>query len=357
MIAGFPWFEEWGRDTFIALPGLTLSRGKPDECARVLSGAVEYLRDGLLPNIFGLGPDDSHYGSADAALWFARAVRLYEVGGRDPERVQREYLPALVEIAEHHAKGTGLGIRVDSDGLLFAGGPDLNPTWMDAQTPDGPVTPRAGAPVELNALYYSLLQHLEQLTEGKDKRRWTTLRRKTKRAFLEHFWLADEGYLADLIADGKADTSVRPNMVFAAALEFSPLTRAQRAAIVDRAERDLLTPHGLRTLSPGSADYCPVYAGAPEERDGAYHQGTVWPWLLGFYTEAALRARGTRKSVRRDLSERWDTLVHEADKAGLNHLSEVFDADAPRKPGGSIAQAWNTAEFLRAKAMLAAGKP
>jgi predicted glycogen debranching enzyme len=364
ILAGFPWFVEWGRDTFIALPGLTLARGRVDDCAEVLSGAVQLLQDGLLPNVYGTDPEDSHYGSVDAALWFARAVRMYELCGGDVERVRDEYLPALLEIAEHYEGGTGLGIAADDTGLLHVGSPDLNPTWMDAQTADGPVTPRHGYPVEIEALWYSLLAHLERLQRDRGdhlaERRWGGLRRRVKRAFLERFWLEDERYLADRWLDGERDRAVRPNMVLAAALEFSPLTRHKRAGVVERARFELLTRRGLRTLSPRDSEYVPRYDGGPDERDRAYHQGTVWPWLLGFYTEAYLRAYGLvhgGREVRDHLRRKWDAFAGELDAAGLDHVSEVYDGDPPHRPGGTIAQAWNTAELLRSLDMLERGRP
>ena len=359
--AGYPWFGEWGRDTFISLPGLTLSRGRVDACAEVLSGALEYLQEGLLPNVYGTDQADSHYNSADASLWFARAVRLYERQGGDKERVLEEYLPALREIAECYGKGTGLGIRADDEQLIAVGDPTLNPTWMDARTPDGSVTPRNGYPVEINALWFALLRHLElcyeELGQRKTKREWTAKKRSAKRAFMERFWIEEHGRLADVWKDGRADRHVRPNMVIAAALEHSPLNQKQRRAVVASAQALLLTPKGLRTLAPADAEYCGRYEGAPEQRDAAYHQGTVWPWLLGFYCEAKLRADGGKRQVRDELADVWRQLESELDQSGLEHFSEVFDGDPPQRASGTIAQAWNTAEYLRSMDMIARGRP
>ncbi len=358
--AGYPWFGEWGRDAFIALPGLTLARGRLKDCARALSSAVEFLSDGLLPNIFGLSVADSHYGSIDAALWFARCVRLYEQAGGAHGRIRKEYLPALVEIAEGTLAGTPLSAPVGDDALVRSGSAKLNATWMDARTPAGPVTPRAGFAVEINALWYSLLHQLENLCDdaGQDAehRRWRELRKRAKHSFLERFWLED-GYLADVWNPGDVDARVRPNMVIAAALEWSPLSTKQRARVVDRARRDLLTPRGLRTLAPDAAGYRGVYAGDPEQRDGAYHQGTVWPWLLGFYVEASLRAHGTGKAQRQLLAGLWGEVATELDHRGVNHLSEVFGGDPPYAAGGTFAQAWNTAELLRSLHLVEQGLP
>jgi predicted glycogen debranching enzyme len=361
VVAGYPWFGEWGRDAFIALPGLTLAVGRKAECEQALSGCIQYLNGGLLPNIYGLKQDDSDYGSIDAALWFARAVHLYECADGSTERIYDEYLPALLEIAAGYWDGTLLSRPADDGALIHAGTPEHNATWMDAVCPSGPVTPRDGCAVEVNALWYSLLQHLERMLaatgDRKAKRVWSERRRLAQRSFMERFWLDEESYLADSWNEGRVDTDVRPNMVIAAALELSPLKKTQRLGIVERARAELLTPRGLRTLSPRAADYRGTYGGNPEERDGAYHQGTVWPWLLGFYCEATLRARGTRKAVREELSAAWAAVAEELDTRGLNHLSEVFDGDAPHRGGGTIAQAWNTAELLRSHALLMKTRP
>lgn len=357
VIAGYPWFGEWGRDTFIALPGLTLSRGDLEGCGEVLSGALTYLHKGLLPNVFGVEPGSSHYGSVDAALWFARAVRLYQRAGGDQARILDEYYPALRSMANAYFEGSELEIDVDAGGLLNAGSLELNPTWMDARTEDGPVTPRHGCAVEINALWYSMLQVLEELSstkgEREDKKRWTAARRLAKKTFLERFWLEDERYLADVWREDELDTSVRPNMVLAAALEYSPLTKDKRAGVVTRAKAELVTPVGLRTLAPADPDYLGVYGGDTESRDHAYHQGTVWPWLMGFFIEAHLRAFGTKRVQRDELRETYlDSFAIELGRHGLGQISEVYDGDPPHEPGGTIAQAWSVSELLRAHVLL-----
>ncbi len=357
--AGYPWFGEWGRDTFLSLPGLTLARGQAERCAAVLTESLAYLVDGLLPNIFGRSVESSHYGSVDASLWYARAVELYERDGGDPERVREEYLPALLEIATAYWDGTGLGIRADEAGLLQAGDDRLNATWMDAHASDGPVTPRHGCAVEINALWYALLRQLEKLLEGtgdrKGRKLWRARRMRAKASFLERFWLPSEERLADVWREDEIDRSVRPNMVIAAALRHSPLTKAQRASVLACADRELLTPRGLRTLSPSDPHYQGTYAGDPDTRDRAYHQGTVWPWLFGFHVEGWLRV-DARRPVRDRLRAQWASIVGELDERGLGHVSEVFSGDAPHAGGGTIAQAWNTAELLRAHRLLSRGK-
>lgn len=354
--AGYPWFGEWGRDSFIALPGLTLARGQLDRCGDSLFETQRYLRNGLLPNIFGETPDQSHYGSADASLWYARAVLLYSQAGASKERILDEFRPALSEIARSYYEGTDLGIAADESGLIMAGGEHVNATWMDARTDDGPVTPRDGCAVELAGLWYSLLYHLEDLAsragDPESHEGWKSLRKQARQSFLHRFWLEDGQYLADTWKDGVPDRRVRPNMVIAASLEYSPLLRAQREGVVAKATEELLTPYGLRTLSPRDSAYVSHYRGGPRERDEAYHQGTVWPWLLGFYCEAALRARGDAPEVRDELAALWHVFEPELDRNGLNHVSEVYDGDPPHHPGGTFAQAWNTGEYLRSTALL-----
>ena len=352
VLAGFPWFGEWGRDTFIALPGLTLARGEVDRCAEVLSGALAFLRDGLLPNVYEASVPSSAYNSVDASLWFARAVHLYERAGGEQERLLEEYLPALEQIASAYSEGTKHGIRCDASGLIHAGGAHLNLTWMDAHLDDeGPVTPRDGCAVEINALWYSLLRHLERLQlakgDAKRARSWMQRRRMASAEFLRRFWLEDGRYLADVWKDGQADPSIRPNMVIAAALEYSPLSRGKRTDIVRLAQAELLTPRGLRTLAPDHPDYVGVYRGTTRERDEAYHQGTVWPWLLGFFGEAWLRAYGWKPRVVEYVQGLIDGFEEHLDHGGIGHVSEVFDGDPPHRPGGTVAQAWSVSELLR----------
>ena len=361
ILAGFPWFGEWGRDVFIALPGLTLAQGGVKECEQVLRGALPFLVDGMLPNIYGRGPADSHYGSADASLWFARALRMWSERSPELELLRDEFLPALESIAEGYSSGSGeagrLGLFVDAEGLLHAGRADLNPTWMDARTEAGPVTPRAGRPVELNALWYSLLALLEELhlkfRNMSRSKEFGDRRRLARRHFLARFWIAEERYLADLIEDGdRLDTSVRPNMLIAAAEPASPLRKQDRQAIVERSRAELLTPFGLRTLSPADPAYIGRYEGGGEERDGAYHQGTVWPWLLGFHVEAELRAFGSNRAQREQLAGLWSSLEQELWRGGLGHLAEVYDGDAPQRAGGTFGQAWSLSEYLRSMDLL-----
>lgn len=356
VLAGFPWFGEWGRDVFLALPGLTLARGKVAQCAEVMTGCLPFLRDGLLPNIYRGDVATSNYGSCDAALWFALAAMRFADAGHDADLVQQTLLPAMRSIAEAYERGTDLGLKVADDGLaddglLRAGRKDLNATWMDARTSKGPVTPREGLPVEIQAVWYALLAFLaEQPGESK----FAQLRDRCGKSFVKAFWMADVKSLADRVHEGEQDPSIRPNMLVAAALQRSPLTISQRQGVVKMAKAHLVTACGMRTLSPSDSKYIGVYGGGLEGRDNAYHQGTVWPWLAGFFVEAALRA-APKKSRKKDATEllRWldDLLRTEMARAGLEHVSEVFDGDLPHRPGGTFAQAWNTGELLRAHVM------
>jgi predicted glycogen debranching enzyme len=287
-----------------------------------------------------------------------RAVRLYDQASGVEQKVGERFLPALTEIATHYAGGTELGIAADADGLLVAGRGDLNATWMDARTAEGPVTPRDTSPVEINALWYFLLAYLEKIHldrhDDAAAREWGAKKRVAGKSFIDRYWLADEHYLADTWKDGVADRSVRPNMVIAAALELSPLSRGMRTDIVKRALAELLTPFGLRTLEPRNPAYKGRYGGSPEDRDRAYHQGTVWPWLFGFFCEAYLRVYGAQPKRVEYLRTLLDGIEEQLSKYGLHHISEVLDGDPPYRPGGTIAQAWNTAEILRAYRLLEA---
>ena len=356
VIAGFPWFGEWGRDTFVSLPGLTLWRGQVEECGEALEGALRFLSGGRLPNVVGPDRGTSVYGSLDTPLWFAWAVEAYDEAGGDRRRVDEVLLPAIESIAAALLDGRRPGALCDETGMICSRPGTDSLTWMDARVEGRPVTPRHGAPVEVNALWYSLLRFLERKHRARgderEARRWGALRRNVGAAFLERFWLPESGRLADVWHQGVADPAVRPNMVIAAALASSPLDRPQRLAVVETAERELLTPLGLRTLSPSSPDYVGRYSGGPSERDRAYHQGTVWPWLLGFYVEACLRARGRRAAEVARLREQLHSFEQQHRIHGLLHISEVYDGDPPYRPGGAFAQSWSTAELIRAFALL-----
>lgn len=352
LIAGYPWFEERGRHSFVALPGLTLARGRIEEARELLLAALPYLRDGLLPNIYGQSPQDSEYTAADAALWFALAVgRCFE---RITDRDSRQRLVAAVRsIEQAYRQGTQLGIWVDREGLLHAGDERSAVTWMDASTNEGPVTPRHGMAVELNALWVYLLQLLARLEPSPAA---TAEAQRVGQAFVRRFWSEEQGYLADVINEERVDLTVRPNQIIAAALPGSPLSEDQRAWIVRRVEAELLTPRGLRTLSPTELPYRGRYVGPANERDRAAHQGCVWPWLMGFYVEAVLRAFPGDKHRAEQLVRLIDGFEECLHSHGLGQIPKLFDGDPPHRPGGAIAQAWSVGELLRAKELLAAAQ-
>jgi predicted glycogen debranching enzyme len=349
VIAGYPWFADWGRDTMIALPGLALVTGRLGEAAGILRAFAQAVRHGLVPNRFSDRGEEPEYNTVDASLWFFVAVRRFLEAGGDPELVRSAVLPALREIEARHRRGTLHGIREDEDGLLVSGEEGVQLTWMDARVGDRVVTPRRGKPVEIQALWINALQILADLEERLgDAAAAAPLRARAQRAanrFAELFWSPEHGYLFDVVDGDDRDASLRPNQLLALSLPF-PLVEGERAeSILKTVEAKLLTPRGLRTLPPDDPRYCPRYAGGPAERDGAYHQGTVWPWLLGPYVDALLRVRGDGgRALARAVLE---AIAPHLAEAGIGSVSEVFDADAPHVPGGCYAQAWSVAELLR----------
>ena len=353
VLAGYPWFGDWGRDTMIALPGLALATGRQDLAAEVLETFAAQLRDGLLPNLFREDGSAAEYNTVDAALWFVEAVRAHVTAAPNSGLLPRLY-PALGEIVAAHLRGTRYGIRVAQDGLLAAGEPGVQLTWMDAKVGDFVVTPRHGKPVEVNALWHHALRCLEafarQLGDGREARRYAALAERAAEAFAARFWHADGGYLYDVI-DGPQgdDATLRPNQIFAVSLPHSPLPAERQRAVVEAVGRHLLTPLGLRSLAPGHPDYRGRYGGGPAERDRAYHQGPVWTWLLGPYALAAARVTGDRAGARALLA---GVAPHLLDH-GLGSVSEIADGDPPHAPNGCSAQAWSVAEILRAWAALA----
>ncbi len=348
VIAGYHWFNDWGRDTMITLPGLTLATGRLQDGASILRTFAQCLADGLLPNNF---PDHSGiipgYNTADATLWYVVALYHYHQAAGDDVLVH-DLLPALRDIVDHHVRGTRYGIGVDpADGLLHAGEPGLQLTWMDAKVGDWVVTPRIGKPVEINALWYNVLRIAALFFNKYDtdaSQRYTDLATQVLASFRRRFKQPGRASLADVVdgPDGD-DASVRPNQIFALSLPFSLLEGADASAVLDAVGHTLLTTYGLRSLSPADQHYQGSYGGDQRRRDGAYHQGTVWTWLLGPYAEAHYRVHGDRNAALALLAPLADHLYD----AGLGTLSEIFDGDPPHLPRGCIAQAWSVAEILR----------
>lgn len=347
VIAGYHWFGDWGRDTMISLEGLTLRTGRWREAGAILRTFANYVQDGLLPNLFPEGERQALYHTVDATLWYFHAISRY-LESVDDRSALRELFPVLESIVTHHLQGTRFGIRVDpADGLIMAGTEDLPLTWMDAKLDDWVVTPRRGKPVEIQALWYNALELMADWARGlgQPDDAYREHARRCREAFNRRYWNPASGCLFDVLdgPDGD-DAAIRPNQIFAVSLPHAVLAENRWPAVVQTAMRHLLTPYGLRTLSPEHPDYKRSYHGDLRARDAAYHQGTVWPWLLGHFIDAFLRVHGDRRAARRLLSG-FEAHLHEA---GVGSISEIFDAETPFNAHGCIAQAWSVAEVLRA---------
>src|SRR6266566_633586 len=347
VIAGYHWFGDWGRDTMIALPGLTLATRRPEIAREILFALARYVDGGMLPNNFPDAGGVPQYNTADAALWYFEAVRQYFEATQDAEGILKLY-PVLTQITSAHLHGTRYHIHVDAaDGLLYAGEEGVQLTWMDAKVGDWVVTPRIGKPVEINALWYNALKTMAKLAPvtGKSAEPFQKMAEVVRKNFTK-FWNSGAHCCYDVIDDPRigSDASFRPNQIFAVSLPESPLSREQQKAVVDICAGRLLTSHGLRSLAQGEPGYQGHYGGGPRERDGAYHQGTVWGWLLGPFALAHLRVYGDRKAALSFL----EPLGRQISSYGLGTLGEIFDGDAPFTPRGCIAQAWTVAEVLRA---------
>lgn len=345
IIAGYPWFGSWGRDTFISLPGLTLSRGDLKTCREVLDTQTGRMKDGLFPNMGEAG--NYAFNSVDAPLWFIWAVQQYILaGGSDG---WRKYGRAVRQVIEAYINGTSYNIGMHDNGLIYAGAEGKALTWMDAVSADGPVTPRSGYNVEINALWYNALCFAAEYPDKKNNdftRQAEALCEKVKDSFISYFWDEERACLADYVeADGSRNMFIRPNMLIAASLPYIMPDNSMIKSVLDIAERELLTARGLRTLSPRNPHYKGLYRGGQDERDAAYHQGTVWPWLIGPYAEASLRLYGER-AVKR-ISELIAGFEEVMDEHGISTISEVYDGDPPHMPGGTVSQAWSVAEILR----------
>ena len=352
VIAGYHWFGDWGRDTMIALPGLTLATGRADLAKQVLLAFARYVDGGMLPNNFPDAGGTPQYNTADAGLWYFEAVRQYVAATGDLQTLQTLF-PVLDGMVEAHVKGTRYQIHVDAaDGLLYSGEAGVQLTWMDAKIGDWVVTPRTGKAVEINALWINAMETMTGFARvlKKSSETYDALSRKAKEGFPK-FWNAQRGCCYDVIdAPGLGnDTSLRPNQIFAVALPVSPLTPAQRKAVVDTCAEHLLTPYGLRSLAPGEPGYQGHYGGGPRERDAAYHQGTAWGWLLGPFALAHFRVYRDRAAAM-GFFESIGTAMR---SYGVGSLGEIYDGDAPFTPRGCIAQAWSVGEVLRAWTELA----
>ena len=351
VIAGYPWFGDWGRDTMIALPGLTLPTGKYEVARSILRTFAKHVDQGMLPNRFPDAGETPEYNTVDAALWFFEAARAYLSYTGDLEFVRDELYPVFVDIISWHARGTRYGIKVDDSGLLASGELGIQLTWMDARVGDWVVTPRRGKPVEIQALWYNALCIMEDLASrfGNQAARkgYRHMAAVAQWSFNRLFWNEKLGCLYDVVNGGPPDPSIRPNQIFAVSLPHSMLRQDRARRVVEKVEEHLLTPFGLRSLAPSDPQYRGSYTGGPTERDGAYHQGTVWPWLLGPFITAYVKVNGRSEEARHQAQAWLSSLESHLAEAGLGHVSEIFEGDAPHRPCGCIAQAWSVAEILR----------
>jgi 4-alpha-glucanotransferase len=346
VIAGYPWFGDWGRDTMIALPGLTLATGRYESAQHVLETFAGFIDQGMLPNVFPGEGTQPEYNTADAALWYIEAWRAFHAAYPDTVALKRVY-PVLEDIVARHARGTRYGIGMDpADGLMRAGESGVQITWMDAKIGDWVVTPRIGKPVEINSLWYNALCAMAEFAGqlGHDSDTYRAMAETTRRGF-QRFIHPVSGALYDVLdgPDGH-DDSIRPNQIFAISLPHSPLAPATQRRVLDQCARHLFTSYGLRSLSPVHPDYRPRYEGGVWERDGSYHQGPVWGWLLGHYALAHHRVHGDAAAAQQLLEPIRDHLFD----AGLGTVSEIFDGAAPHTPRGAPAQAWSVACVLEA---------
>lgn len=351
IIAGYHWFSDWGRDTMIALPGLTLCTGRFDVARHILETFAESIDQGMLPNRFPDNGEAPEYNTVDATLWYFEAVRAYVAYTGDYAFVRDRLFARLKEILHWHLGGTRYGIAADCDGLLRCGEPGVQLTWMDAKVGDWVVTPRTGKPVEIQALWYNALATMAELAAAFGDRDLEVLASDfaatARRSFHEKFWNDGSSCLYDVVCKNGADGSIRPNQILAVSLHHALLDGERAIQVVDTVRRELLTPMGLRTLAPRDPSYRARYEGGVVERDGAYHQGTVWPWLLGPFLSAYVKVHGGSDDARRQAGEWLAGIAEHMAVAGLGQIPEIADAEFPHTPRGCMAQAWSVAEILR----------
>jgi predicted glycogen debranching enzyme len=351
VIAGYHWFSDWGRDTMIALPGLTLSTGRYDDARGMLLAFANSVDRGMLPNRFPDAGETPEYNTVDATLWFFEAVRAFAAYTEDYDFVRAQLYPVLADIIAWHERGTRYGIQLDADGLLLAGEAGVQLTWMDAKVGDWVVTPRHGKPVEIQALWYNALLTMaflgQRFGDQPNAAHWKELAGAARSRFTELFWNESSGCLFDVVSVDGPDASIRPNQVLAVSLFHSMLSGEQAKRVVGAVERDLLTPYGLRSLARSDHQYRGRYEGDPYSRDSAYHQGTVWPWLMGPFLTAYLKVNERSAKAYRQAEQWLSGLRTFMLEEGSGQIPEIFDGDAPHRAGGCLAQAWSVAEILR----------
>lgn len=356
IIAGYHWFSDWGRDTMIALTGLTLSLKKYKIAQSILRNFAQYISMGMLPNRFPDLEEEPEYNNADGTLWYFIAVYRYLNYTHDLDFIRLELYRKLKDIIDWHLRGTRYNIKMDADGLLFAGEEGIQLTWMDAKVGDWVVTPRTGKAVEINALWYNALcimsELAQKLDDPKASETYASLAASAKKSFNEQFWNNEKNCLYDHINGSYKSDDVRPNQIFAVSLPFEILNKEKQQAVLTMVENDLLTGCGLRSLSASDNRFIGTYAGDPYHRDAAYHQGTVWPWLIGAYIEAYLKIHDYSPASVKYGRDIIDSFTKQLTDGGIGTLSEIFDGNEPHLPKGCISQAWSVAEILRSIELL-----
>ncbi|MGC2325049.1 MAG: amylo-alpha-1,6-glucosidase, partial [Terriglobales bacterium] len=352
VIAGYHWFSDWGRDTMVSLPGLTLATGRFDIARSILLEFSKHVDQGMLPNRFPDAGEQPEYNTVDGTLWYLEAIRAYVEYTADYEFVRKNLYDVLTDIIAWHVRGTRYGIRVDDSGLLASGAPGVQLTWMDAKVGDWVVTPRYGKPVEIQALWYNALRTMEdfaaRFADAAAQKRYAKMATVARWSFNRLFWNESAGCLYDVVNGGPPDASIRPNQILAVSLKHSMLPPERAGAVVEVVARELLTRYGLRTLSASDPHYIGHYGGDQYARDSAYHQGTVWPWLMGPFLSAYIKVRGGTAEARAQAAKWLEPFRTHLREAGLGQVSEILDGDLPHRPRGCIAQAWSVAELLRA---------
>jgi len=349
IIAGYPWFSDWGRDTMISLPGICLVTGRFEEAKKILQAFAQVVDKGMIPNRFPDKGDEPEYNTVDATLWYFVAAYKYHNYTKDTDFIKEFLLPVLRDIIQWHERGTRYHIKELADGLIFAGEDGVQLTWMDAKVGDWVVTPRVGRPVEINALWYNalrIMEYFENLVgKNNEKEYFSAKATKTLNSFQTVFWNEEHEYLYDCVGDYVNDAALRPNQIFALSLPFPLLETEKANLILDKIENSLLTPYGLRSLNPENPFYRSHYFGNQWSRDGSYHQGTVWSWLLGPFYTAKIHFQGDKGKS--EVKKHIELFAQHLKEGGVGTVSEIFDGNEPFKPNGCIAQAWGVAEILR----------